>query len=117
MNDSSEQNSGATLASPPEAAANPRGVIEAILAGVSNNNATLSAILGRLESLESTAGATSNQLGYLPPQLRMLAGKIDGLTASISESRYRTLLMSVLGVHDMVEQILRTQTPSGEGVG
>src|SRR5580692_6428623 len=115
MNDSSEQDSGAALTSSPETATNPRGVVEAILAGVSKTNGTLAAILGRLESLETTTGATSNQIGYLPPQVRMLAGKIDGLTASISESRYRTLLTSVLGVHDMVEQILRTQPQNDEG--
>ena len=68
MNDTSEQDSGATLTSSPEAATNPRGVIEAILAGVSKTNGTLSAILGRLGSLETTAGATSDQIGYLPPR-------------------------------------------------
>jgi len=94
---------------------NPLGIIEAIQAGVGDTSGKLSAIMARLESLEATAGAIMNQINYLPPQVRMLAGKIDGLTASISESRYRALLMSVLGIHDMAEQALRAQQQGSDG--
>ena len=69
--------------------------------------------------LEELAGGTAKQVGFLPGQVRMLAGKVDGLAASISEPRYRAVLLSLLGVYDLVYQLLRSSSqesiPESEG--
>ena len=42
----------------------------------------------RLSNLEVAADAASKQIAFLPPQMRMLAARIEGLTTSISEPRF-----------------------------
>lgn len=70
----------------------------------------------RLANLEVVMDTTAKQVGFLPPQVRMLGGKVDGLINSISEPKYRATLLSLLGVHDLVDQVLRTlpETENGE---
>ncbi|MCD4786506.1 MAG: nucleotide exchange factor GrpE [Candidatus Eremiobacteraeota bacterium] len=60
----------------------------------------------RISNLESLAEKTANQVSYLPPNVRMLGKKIDGLTTSISETRYRGLLLDLLGIFDLIDQLL-----------
>lgn len=62
----------------------------------------------RLARLEATLEATAKQVGFLPPQLRLVGSRVDALTTSVSEPRFRALLLSLLGVYDLVEQMLRT---------
>ncbi len=69
----------------------------------------VAAVQGRLAGLEATIEAVAKQVGFLPPQVRMLTGKIDGLATTVSEPRYRAALLGLLGLHDMVEQMLRSQ--------
>jgi molecular chaperone GrpE (heat shock protein) len=59
----------------------------------------------RIASLEK-------QVAFLPPQVRMLAAKVDGLTAAIAEPRIRSLLTGLLGVFDLTDQVLRTLPPA-----
>lgn len=65
----------------------------------------------RLAALENAVTALKEQLGYLPPQVRMLGDKIDGLTTSVSEPRLRALLMGLLDVFDLVERTLNSLPP------
>ena len=66
----------------------------------------------RLAAIEETVGGTAKQVSLLPAQLRMLGGKIENLSTSISEPRYREVLLRLLGVYDLVDQVLRT-LPAG----
>jgi molecular chaperone GrpE len=77
---------------------------------------SLTAILERLEKLEEAAATTAKQVGYLPPQVRMLGNKVEGLATSISEPRYRALLLGLLAIYDLVDQLLRAsrQAPASE---
>jgi molecular chaperone GrpE len=75
--------------------------------------ATLAAILLRLGVIEDVTGTVAKQVGYLPPQVRQLGGKVDSLMVSISESRYRSLLQSLLVIYDLVEQAARTSAAPG----
>jgi hypothetical protein len=68
----------------------------------------LTATQVRLANLEDTVGTTAKQVSFLPPQVRMLGSKIDGLVTSISEPRYRAVLLSLVGVYDLIDQILHT---------
>lgn len=68
----------------------------------------------RLVNVETVAGETAKQVSFLPPQVRQLSGKVEGLNTSISESRYRAALLSLLGVYDLVDQVLRT-LPAADG--
>jgi hypothetical protein len=61
----------------------------------------------RLDGIEESIGALSKQISYLPPQVRTLGGKVDGLTTSISEPRFRNVLLSLLGIYDLVDQLWR----------
>ncbi|MFQ6009267.1 MAG: nucleotide exchange factor GrpE [Candidatus Zixiibacteriota bacterium] len=67
-----------------------------------------------LANIEKAMYTTANQVSFLPPQVRMLGGKIEGLTTSISEPRYRAVILSLLGVYDLVDQVLRTLPPAPE---
>ena len=71
-------------------------------------------IVTRLTALESLAESTSKQLGFLPPQVRALGSKIESVSASLSDSRYRGLLLNVLLIFDLVDQPLRA-SPSAPG--
>jgi hypothetical protein len=68
----------------------------------------------RLTALESLAESTIKQLGFVPPQVRALGSKIESVAASLSDSRYRGLLLNVLLVFDLVDQPLRVD-PSAHG--
>jgi hypothetical protein len=62
----------------------------------------------RLAGLESALELVAKQVSFLPPQMRMLSSKVTDLTYSISEPRYREVLLSLLGIYDLVDQLLRT---------
>jgi molecular chaperone GrpE (heat shock protein) len=66
-----------------------------------------SSFAARLEALESVTNTTAKQVSFLPPQLRQMSSKVDGLNTSISEPRHHSVLLSVLGVYDLVDQVLR----------
>lgn len=68
----------------------------------------LLAIERRLASLEESAEETAKRVAFLPSQVRLLAGKIDGLATSISEPRYRAVLLGLLDVYDLVSRWLIT---------
>lgn len=65
------------------------------------------AVAERLSGAETLLESITKQLGFLPPQLRALSGKVDSLATDVSEARYRGLLLSLLSVHDLVDQLLR----------
>ena len=71
----------------------------------------------RLAAVESGLTSVGEQISFIPAQVRMIGGKVDGLTTSISESRYRAALLSVLGIHDLVDQTLRSMSPASDGDG
>lgn len=60
-----------------------------------------------LALMERMAGL-EKQVAFLPPQVRMLAAKVDGLSTAITEPRIRALLMGLLGIYDLIDQVLRT---------
>lgn len=60
----------------------------------------------RISNLESLAEKTAKQVSFLPQSVRDLRNRIDGLTTSISETRFRGLLSDLLGIFDLVDQLL-----------
>jgi molecular chaperone GrpE (heat shock protein) len=62
----------------------------------------------RLHQLGMDVAKTGEQLSYLPGQIRNLGGRIDAMTVSISESRFRSLLLDLLGIFDLVDQLIRS---------
>jgi hypothetical protein len=76
---------------------------------------TVSAMQTRIAAFEAAMDATAKQVSFLPPQMRMLGGKIDGLATAISEPRYRAALLGLLGVYDLADQILRTLPADDDG--
>lgn len=66
----------------------------------------------RLGKVEAVLEGAMKQVAFLPPQIRILGNKVDGLATAISEPRVRALLLGTLGLHDLVEQMLRT-CPTG----
>jgi len=70
----------------------------------------------RLTGIQKLLEATGNQMAFLPPQIRNLSAKLDGLALVISESKHRSLLLSVLGLHDLTEQ-MSGATLSADGLG
>lgn len=79
--------------------------------GVSELRDLLDATQTRLANLEAAMDGTAKQVAFLPPQVRLLAGKVDGLATTISEPRYRAVLLGLLGVYDLVDQVQRTLPP------
>jgi molecular chaperone GrpE (heat shock protein) len=65
----------------------------------------LKALEARLAAVEAAVGELGKQIGFVPQQVRMLAGKLDGLGTSISEPRYRALLLDLVMLHDLVHQM------------
>jgi molecular chaperone GrpE (heat shock protein) len=65
-------------------------------------------LLERISSLE-------RQVSLLPNQVRLLGAKVEGLTTAVAEPRVRSLLMGLLGVFDLVDQVLRTGPASAAG--
>ncbi|MGE0129084.1 MAG: nucleotide exchange factor GrpE [Blastocatellales bacterium] len=74
---------------------------------------TVAAMQTRMAGFEAAMDAMAKQVSFLPPQVRMLGGKIDGLGTAISEPRYRAALLGLLGVFDLTDQILRTLPTEG----
>ena len=70
----------------------------------------------RLGTIDESLAAVAKQVSYVPPQVRNLGGRIDGLTTSIGESRYRALLLDLLRILDLVDQV-RQSGPAGPGGG
>ncbi len=62
----------------------------------------------RLERMETGINALLERVSFLPGQLRNLGGRVDAMAASISESRYQALLKDLLGLHDLVDQLIRS---------
>jgi molecular chaperone GrpE (heat shock protein) len=74
--------------------------------------ALCSSFEARLENLETAMDTTAKQVAFLPPQVRQLSSKIEGLNTSISEPRYRGVLLNLLGVYDLADQVLRSLPPA-----
>ena len=72
-----------------------------LLAGISGVGVQLERIMREVEQARE-------QIGFLPPQLRSLGSRIDAAAVSITETRYRALLLDLLGVYDLTDQLIRT---------
>lgn len=72
---------------------------------------SIEALQARLANLEAVADSTARQVSFLPPQLRSLSSKVEGIAFAIGESRYRAVLLGLLGIYDLVDQALRTLPP------
>lgn len=68
----------------------------------------------RLGAVEVAVGDLGKQIALVPPQVRMLAGKVEGVATSISEPRCRALLLDLLMLHDLARQ-MAGQVPSTSG--
>jgi hypothetical protein len=82
--------------------------------GIREIRDTLAAIRSRLDRLDNGLEATSRQFSLLPAQVRAMGAKIDGMATSIAEPRYRDVLMSLLGLYDLIDQMLRELPPADQ---
>lgn len=69
----------------------------------------------RLNELKDAIGGVADQIKLIPPQVRKVGGKVESLTNSISDPKYNALLKAVLGIHDLVDQVLRSWPTAPEG--
>jgi molecular chaperone GrpE len=76
--------------------------------GMDGLQESLSSIRERLDQVEASLEQLSQQASFLPGQIRLLAGKVEGMATSLSEPRYRSVLHGLLGIYDLLDQILRT---------
>ena len=89
----------------------PQGEGKELLTGLEDLMAMFNAFREETRSnfhrLEKSIEITANQLGFLPPQVRNLGTKIEGMAGVISDSRHRSLLLNVLALHDLTDQMIR----------
>jgi len=76
---------------------------------------TVSRMDERLTRMEETLDTTAKQVSFLPPQIRMMGGRIEGLSQSIGETKYRSLLLDLLSIHDLTDQFLRSRENGDPG--
>ncbi len=69
---------------------------------------------GRLGQIMAGVEQTSEKISYIPGQIRNLGGRVDAVATSISESRYRSLLKDLLGIYDLIDQLIRSVDFSAE---
>ena len=62
----------------------------------------------RLARLEELVDGLCKQVAFLPPQIRQLGGKVDGVATAVSEPRHRALMLGVIGIYDLVSQMERS---------
>ena len=66
----------------------------------------------RLDRLEEAVLAIDDKVSLIPRQVRSLGAKVEGLTTSVSEPRYRAVMMDLLRIYDMVDQMCSNQSGS-----
>ena len=93
------------------AAASEEGTAASAVEDDGANGSRLPADLS--ERLAAMEKAVSDLKEFVPRQVRNLAAKVEGLTTSVSEPRCRALLGGILGVYDLVDQILRSLPQQG----
>ena len=64
----------------------------------------------RLEQLEKAVLAVDEKVSLIPTHVRSLGAKVEGLTTSVSEPRYRAVMMDLLRIYDMVDQMCNDQS-------
>jgi molecular chaperone GrpE (heat shock protein) len=74
----------------------------------------LAAIERRLASLETSMEQAARQVALLPPQVRSLTSKLDGVATAISEPRVRDLLNGLLTLYDLAEQSRQASLVAGD---
>jgi len=92
--------------------------------GLASEEPSLRLVVGRLDELGARVSELAAQVaglgervGFLPRQIRQLAARVDEVTESISHPRVRDLLGSFLLLHDLLEQMGRTEEPeAGAGL-
>jgi len=98
---------------PPAPAPAPSAELGARLAGIEwSVGQALGALAAASQQATAVAEAVeglTKQVSFLPPQIRQLGTKLDGLGSAISEPKYRGLLTGLLGLYDLVDQVLRSQ--------
>lgn len=73
--------------------------------------AAIAAADERLAALGPAVEALSKQVSLIPPQVRNVASKVEGLNASISEPRLRSLLQGMVAIFDLVNNLCRAEIP------
>jgi molecular chaperone GrpE (heat shock protein) len=81
--------------------------LEKISADVCNLKEIILTMQARLSDVETALDAAAKQVAFLPPQMRLLGNKIDGAAVSLSEPRYRSVLLNLLGLYDLLDQMSR----------
>ncbi len=74
--------------------------------------ARLDDVQAGLAQIVEAVGKTGEQLSFLPGQIRNLGGRVDAVAVSVSETRYRSLLLDLLGIYDLLEQLIRSVEPT-----
>ncbi|HEX3990749.1 MAG TPA: nucleotide exchange factor GrpE [Acetobacteraceae bacterium] len=70
-----------------------------------------------LALIAERVGAVERQVAFLPPQVRQLRDKVESLATSFTEPRLKALLLGLVGVYDLVAQLVRATEASQEDSG
>ena len=112
--ESTEARSEADPVSParPEAASAGRDLPDEILARLGSLELDL---LGQTQRLQAGLTTLSEKVAFIPPQIRTLGAKIDAVATVASDSKYRALLLTLLGLHDLAGQMRLDASNSEDG--
>lgn len=68
------------------------------------------------ERVEAGLNSLSGKVAFIPPQIRNLGAKIDAVASVAADSKYSSLLLTLLGLFDLVGQ-MRLDAGNGEREG
>ncbi len=69
----------------------------------------------QLDQVQSEIASLKDQVSCLPPQLRRIAGKVDGVTTAVADASYKTLLLRLIGILDLVDGMRATHAAKPHG--
>jgi molecular chaperone GrpE len=71
---------------------------------------------GQTERFQAGLSTLTEKVAFIPPQIRNLGAKVDAVAAVAADSKYRSLLLTLLALHDLAGQ-MRLGEAIGEGQG
>jgi molecular chaperone GrpE (heat shock protein) len=90
-------------------------ILEELVQGRLDLELKLKQIDNRLQGLETALETVTRQVSFLPPQVRGLSSKVEGVGSLIADSRYQTLLLRLLSFYDLVNQMSNVPAQDGNG--
>lgn len=85
-----------------------------ILKSLGALQAELETVHSNLAGMQTHISSLEERVVFIPPQVRNLGEKVNGLAISVGETRYRALLDRLLGIYDLVDHLERSAAATGD---